>query len=143
MVDAFRDKSVIVTGASSGIGKAIALRLAGEGAGLVLAARDATGYTGALVNADHPEFGRPVGSICFPAPSGQADPSLPVCLIYTTPLAVTVEENRRVYAGIAPIFLGVRSMTTCVVLSVSLQQQPTSPLWINLVFVLKIHDSHS
>ena len=37
----FRDKAVIITGASSGIGKAIALRLANQGAWLALAARDA------------------------------------------------------------------------------------------------------
>ena len=36
----FNDKAVIVTGASSGIGKAVALQLAGEGAWLALAARN-------------------------------------------------------------------------------------------------------
>ena len=39
--DAFRDQTVIVTGASSGIGRALALQLAGQGAKVALAARRA------------------------------------------------------------------------------------------------------
>ncbi len=39
--DAFRGKAVIITGASSGIGKALALQLAGAGASVALAARNA------------------------------------------------------------------------------------------------------
>ncbi len=39
--ETFREKTVIVTGASSGIGKAVTLQLADEGAWLALAARDA------------------------------------------------------------------------------------------------------
>lgn len=41
MHNAFRDKTAIITGASSGIGKALALRLADKGACLALAARNA------------------------------------------------------------------------------------------------------
>ncbi len=41
MPNTFREKTVIVTGASSGIGKALVLLLAGQGAWLTLAARDA------------------------------------------------------------------------------------------------------
>jgi short-subunit dehydrogenase len=39
--DTFRDQAVIITGASSGIGRALALRLAGQGAKVALAARRA------------------------------------------------------------------------------------------------------
>jgi NAD(P)-dependent dehydrogenase (short-subunit alcohol dehydrogenase family) len=39
--NAFRDQVVIVTGASAGIGKALALRLAGQGAKVAIAARRA------------------------------------------------------------------------------------------------------
>jgi NAD(P)-dependent dehydrogenase (short-subunit alcohol dehydrogenase family) len=38
--ETFRDKTVVVTGASSGIGKAIVLALADEGARIALAARN-------------------------------------------------------------------------------------------------------
>jgi NAD(P)-dependent dehydrogenase (short-subunit alcohol dehydrogenase family) len=41
MQNSFSEKTVIVTGASSGIGKALALRLADEGAWIALAARNA------------------------------------------------------------------------------------------------------
>lgn len=41
MQNTFREKTVIVTGASSGIGKALSLRLSDEGAWLALAARNA------------------------------------------------------------------------------------------------------
>jgi len=37
--DAFRDQVVIVTGASAGIGKALALQLARQGANVAIAAR--------------------------------------------------------------------------------------------------------
>ena len=41
MADAFRDNVVVITGASDGIGREMALQLAGQGAWLALAARDA------------------------------------------------------------------------------------------------------
>ena len=40
MKDSFRDKTAIITGASSGIGKALALQLSDEGAWVALASRD-------------------------------------------------------------------------------------------------------
>ena len=40
MADSFRNQVVLITGASQGIGKALALQLAPEGARLVLASRD-------------------------------------------------------------------------------------------------------
>ncbi|MDZ4234078.1 MAG: SDR family NAD(P)-dependent oxidoreductase, partial [Dietzia sp.] len=39
----YRGKTCVVTGAASGIGRAVAIRLAGEGASLVLTDRDAAG----------------------------------------------------------------------------------------------------
>jgi short-subunit dehydrogenase len=41
VMESFKDKAVVVTGASSGIGRALALQLADEGAWLALAARNA------------------------------------------------------------------------------------------------------
>ena len=41
MQNTFREKAVIITGASSGIGKALALRLVDKGAWIALAARNA------------------------------------------------------------------------------------------------------
>jgi len=41
MQNTFREKAVIITGASSGIGKALALRLADKGAWIALAERNA------------------------------------------------------------------------------------------------------
>src|SRR5262249_1722078 len=42
MIKRFEQKSVLITGASRGIGKGIAQRFADEGAGLVLAANEAS-----------------------------------------------------------------------------------------------------
>lgn len=65
----FKDRVAIVTGASSGIGRALALRLAKEGARLALAARDAE-RLGALA-----EECRSLGTRAVPVPTDVGDES--------------------------------------------------------------------
>lgn len=63
-------KTAIVTGASRGIGRAIALRLAGDGARVVLAARDAAALAAA---ADEIGEGAAVAPLDLRAPTAQAE----------------------------------------------------------------------
>ena len=78
MQNAFREKSVIVTGASSGIGKALALRLADEGAWLALAARNAQRLE------DLAEACQTRGGKAVAIPTDVADESLCYALIQRT-----------------------------------------------------------
>lgn len=64
----FQDKVAIVTGASSGIGKALALRLAGEGASLALAARNAERLEAVAAECRH------LGGDAVAAPTDIGDP---------------------------------------------------------------------
>jgi short-subunit dehydrogenase len=67
MTDSFREQSVVITGASSGIGRALALRLAREGARITLAARNAERLQ-ALA-----EECRALGARAEPAPTDVSD----------------------------------------------------------------------
>jgi short-subunit dehydrogenase len=76
--DTFREKSVIVTGASSGIGRALALRLADEGAWLALAARSAQRLDSLAAEC------RQRGGRAMPMPTDVADESRCEALIQRT-----------------------------------------------------------
>lgn len=85
MADAFRGNVVVITGASDGIGREMALQLAGQGAWLVLAARDAARLASAAAEC------RARGGRAVAVPTDVADPAQCRALIDRT-----VQEYGRV-----------------------------------------------
>ena len=69
MADAFRENVVVITGASDGIGREMALQLAGQGAWLALAARDAAKLESAAAEC------RARGGRAVAVPTDVADPA--------------------------------------------------------------------
>ena len=51
----FNDKTIWITGASSGIGEAMALKFSTLGANLILSSRDKTALQKVKLSCDHPE----------------------------------------------------------------------------------------